>query len=70
MYTPPDITLSPEHQIMVENNLRYIQELASLVQKTAACGVECQHYEALRQKLREVNQQLHDNFGSQHNHPI
>jgi hypothetical protein len=64
MYQPPKIALTTEHQQLVHNNLRTLQELAPAVQKMTSCGIDCQHYEALRQKLRDVNQELHNNFGN------
>jgi hypothetical protein len=57
-----NVSLSPEQQALCGRTLRFLHSLQADIQKVAACGVDCSGYEALRQKLIEVNQNIHTNF--------
>jgi hypothetical protein len=58
----PQVKLSPEQQALCNRTLRFLHSLSPEIEKVAACGVDCSGYEALRQKLIEVNEAIHKNF--------
>lgn len=62
-YNPPEIKISPHiHQLLV-NTARAMQDLGQQMPKVAACGIDCTHYEALRQHLRTTAENIIQEFG-------
>jgi hypothetical protein len=59
---PMGLTLPDHLQKAVQDNIRDCNDIATLIPLVESCGVNCDHWEALRQRLLEINNNAHQHF--------